>query len=139
MGKNNSVKQDEKSKTNFVSAIDTLHQQRQKRLHTDEITLYLTNLKSGSSIESPRDSDQIIVSSNNGTTIGNTSLMYLGNDRQFMYPRVEIPHEIMHAQGLEHTFEEGEKHVFDPKTTKNYMDYSLEKEYTWKWQWDLLH
>jgi hypothetical protein len=139
VGKKDSVKQDDKSKTDLMLALNTLHKKRQNILQTDEIILYLTNLKSSSSTESPTDSDKTIVSSNNGTTVGNVSLMYLGNDRQFMYPPVEIPHEIMHALGLEHTFKKGEKHVFEPKSTKNYMDYSLDKEYTWKWQWDLLH
>jgi Hemolysin coregulated protein Hcp (TssD) len=136
-GKKDSVKQDDKSKTNLMSAINTLHQQRQKRIQTNEITLYLTNLKSSSTKESPTDSDQTIVSSNNGATIGNVSLMYLGNENKI--PKVEIPHEIMHALGLQHTFKKGEKHVFDLKSTKNYMDYNNPKETTFCWQWQQLH
>jgi Hemolysin coregulated protein Hcp (TssD) len=47
-----------------------------------------------------------------------------------------IAHEIMHAIGLDHTFDNG-KHKFDPKTTRNYMDYSDSKDYTYKWQWEI--
>jgi hypothetical protein len=50
-----------------------------------------------------------------------------------------VAHEIMHALGLEHTFELQNFHILKGGSTKNYMDYSLDKEYTWKWQWDLLH
>ncbi|WP_281322243.1 type VI secretion system tube protein TssD [Flavobacterium aestivum] len=139
VGKNDSVIQDDKNKINLTTALNTLHLLRQKRLQADEITLYLSNLKSGSITQSPTDSNKDLISSNNGATFGNLCLMFLGNDRQYMYPSVEIPHEIMHALGLKHTFDEREKYYFEGEMTKNYMDYSLEKEYTWKWQWDLLH
>jgi hypothetical protein len=139
VGKNDSVKQNEESKTSLTAELSMLHLLRQNRLQTDEITLYLSNLKSGSITESPTDSNETMVSSNNGATISNLSLMFLGNDRQYMYPSVEIPHEIMHALGLKHTFDDREEYYFDKKSTKNYMDYSLDKEYIWKWQWGLLH
>ena len=52
------------------------------------------------------------------------------------------PHELMHALGLEHTFEEKEhpnkEHIFREGSTKNYMDYNNTKETTFKWQWDIL-
>ena len=64
--------------------------------------------------------------------------MFLGNDSQMMKPPVEIPHEIMHALGLKHTFEKG-KYLFEQKSTKNYMDYDNKKESTFFWQWQLLH
>lgn len=55
---------------------------------------------------------------------------------------MEIPHEIMHALGLEHTFPENKlpnkKILFDEGSTKNYMDYNNSKETTFKWQWDIL-
>lgn len=50
-----------------------------------------------------------------------------------------IMHEIMHALGLNHTFSAKAKHTFTAKKTKNYMDYSGSKEFTWKWQWSKLH
>ena len=53
---------------------------------------------------------------------------------------MEIPHEIMHALGLEHTFEEkdhpNKEHIFRKRRTKNYMDYDNTKETTFKWQWE---
>lgn len=139
VGKKDSVKQDNKSKTDLMIALNTLRKQRQNRQQTDEITLYLTNLKSGSSTESSTDGDQTIVSSNNGATVGNLCLMYLGNDSQLMKPPVEIPHEIMHGLGLQHTFKNGEKHIFEISKTKNYMDYNNEKINTFIWQWKSLH
>ena len=52
------------------------------------------------------------------------------------------PHELMHALGLEHTFEEKEhpnkEHIFRKGSTENYMDYDNTKETTFKWQWDIL-
>ena len=52
----------------------------------------------------------------------------------------EIPHELMHALGLDHTFPENKlpnkKILFDEGSTKNYMDYNNKKEVTFKWQWD---
>ena len=55
---------------------------------------------------------------------------------------MKIPHELMHALGLEHTFEEKEhpnkEHIFREGSTKNYMDYNNTKETTFKWQWDIL-
>ncbi|GIM56848.1 hypothetical protein CAPN006_12410 [Capnocytophaga canimorsus] len=54
------------------------------------------------------------------------------------------PHEIMHALGLEHTFAEdtkkdqNKKHIFNKGGTRNYMDYDNNKEYTQKWQWELM-
>ena len=55
---------------------------------------------------------------------------------------MEIPHELMHALGLEHTFEEknhpNKEHIFSKGNTKNYMDYNNTKETTFKWQWDIL-
>ena len=52
---------------------------------------------------------------------------------------MEIPHEVMHGLGLEHTFEEKEhpnkEHIFRKGSTENYMDYNNTKETTFKWQW----
>ena len=50
----------------------------------------------------------------------------------------------MHALGLPHTFIDNDtikpkKHTFKQKATENYMDYSIDKEYLWAWQWQLLH
>ena len=54
---------------------------------------------------------------------------------------MEIPHEVMHGLGLEHTFEEKEhpnkEHIFRKGSTENYMDYNNTKETTFKWQWEL--
>lgn len=49
---------------------------------------------------------------------------------------MEIPHELIHALDLEHTFDSEEVHHFTKGATKNYMDYDNSKEYTFKWQWE---
>jgi len=67
-------------------------------------------------------------------------MMFLANDK--LQTEGEIPHELMHALGLEHTFEEKEhpnkEHIFREGSTKNYMDYNNKKKTTFKWQWDIL-
>ena len=68
-------------------------------------------------------------------------MMFLANKE--IYTDVEIPHELMHALGLPHTFYEdqfvnNQKHLFSKYKTNNYMDYSKEKKTTFKWQWDIL-
>ena len=60
---------------------------------------------------------------------------------------MEIPHELMHALGLEHTFDTKNTHTFKEGSTQNYMDYKAqqkdikdfvkERHYTFKWQWEL--
>ena len=49
---------------------------------------------------------------------------------------MEIPHELMHALGLEHTFDSKSTYTFKEGATQNYMDYNNTKETTSKWQWD---
>lgn len=61
---------------------------------------------------------------------------------------MEIPHELMHALGLEHTFDPKSNFVFTKGDTANYMDYksknktvsayAQEKHNTFKWQWILM-
>ena len=48
---------------------------------------------------------------------------------------MEIPHELMHALDLEHTFDTKNTHTFKEGSTQNYMDYDNTKETTFKWQW----
>jgi len=67
-------------------------------------------------------------------------VMFLANDK--LQTEGEIPHELMHALGLEHTFEEknhpNKEYTFWKDMTNNYMDYNNKKEVTFKWQWDIL-
>ncbi|WP_314199850.1 peptidase [Capnocytophaga sputigena] len=69
-------------------------------------------------------------------------MMFLANKE--IYTDVEIPHELMHALGLAHTFDEegryhrNRKHIFEKAKTDNYMDYDNTKKSTFKWQWDIL-
>ena len=67
-------------------------------------------------------------------------IMFLANTNK--QTEVEIPHELMHALGLEHTFEEKEhpnkELIFSKGSTQNYMDYNNTKKTTFKWQWDIL-
>ena len=69
-------------------------------------------------------------------------VMFLANDITYLQLDGDIPHELMHALGLEHTFEEknhpNKEHIFSKGNTKNYMDYNNTKKTTFKWQWDIL-
>ncbi len=55
-------------------------------------------------------------------------------------------HEILHAMGLQHTFDNNGQYTYKIGETENIMDYSHQPSYgsksritTWKWQWDKLH
>ncbi|KGN74495.1 hypothetical protein HQ47_04365 [Porphyromonas macacae] len=70
--------------------------------------------------------------------------MFLGNKGQ-IDPATEIPHEVMHALGVGHTFlnqrkerQSSQKHLFNKTKTDNYMDYNNSKNTTWKWQWEIM-
>ena len=69
-------------------------------------------------------------------------VMFLANDITYLQLDGDIPHELMHALGLEHTFEEknhpNKEYTFWKDLTNNYMDYNNKKEVTFKWQWDIL-
>lgn len=64
-------------------------------------------------------------------------IMALGNPDLEL--SVDIPHEIMHALGLEHTFSIDSGYKILKGETDNLMDYNNTKEHTYKWQWDKLH
>lgn len=55
-------------------------------------------------------------------------------------------HEILHAMGLYHSFDNDGQYTYKIGETENIMDYSHQAAYgpktrisTWKWQWDKLH
>jgi hypothetical protein len=55
-------------------------------------------------------------------------------------------HELLHAMGLYHTFDNDGQYTYKIGETENIMDYSHQSAYgsknriaTWKWQWDKLH
>ncbi|MEP7279636.1 MAG: hypothetical protein ABI813_13385 [Bacteroidota bacterium] len=55
-------------------------------------------------------------------------------------------HELLHAVGLYHTFDNSGQFTYKIGETENIMDYSHQSTYgsknriaTWKWQWDALH
>ena len=74
------------------------------------------------------------------------SVLFLHNSNKF--PNFDIPHEILHGLGLEHTFDSKSIYTFTQGATQNYMDYkdpqksnidfAREKHYTFKWQWELV-
>ena len=73
------------------------------------------------------------------------SMLFLGNRNKFL--DFDIPHEVLHGLGLEHTFDSKSTYTFKEGATQNYMDYkdpqksditfANEKHYTFKWQWEL--
>jgi hypothetical protein len=73
-------------------------------------------------------------------------IAYLVLDPDGKIATENIIHEVMHALGLRHTFNEGKvdktkraKHQFKDHKTENYMDYENNKRHTYKWQWEKLH
>ena len=50
-------------------------------------------------------------------------------------------HELLHAMGIEHTFDNNSKFTFEQNTTDNIMDYShqvgIDRISTFKWQWQI--
>ena len=96
----------------------------------NEIILFLTNFQCTGD-----KSAKEVPDSYNGFTYGKSVIMmFLANKNVF--PNVEIPHEVMHALDLEHTFDSKEVYHFTKGATKNYMDYDNKKKYTFKWQWE---
>lgn len=136
-GSKDNITQERDLKLEFLLYLHNLHLKRQKVTQTNEVYLYLSNLKSETITESATSSDSEDTASGNGATFNNYSIMFLGNTNK--KPNVEIPHEIMHALDLEHTFNPNNKHIFEIGKTKNYMDYDNTKESLWTWQWQLLH
>jgi hypothetical protein len=50
-----------------------------------------------------------------------------------------IPHELYHAIGLYHTFDNNAPFVAEIYHTNNVMDYNQSGPVSWKYQWDLIH
>jgi len=55
-----------------------------------------------------------------------------------------LAHEILHACGLVHPFDEQSKHRFQKHMTDNIMDYTKDtnepfKTLTWAWQWKIVN
>lgn len=48
-----------------------------------------------------------------------------------------LVHELLHASGLYHTFDNDSLFTF-PKVTENIMDYTNPRYATFKWQWDII-
>jgi hypothetical protein len=133
VGSKDMAKSAEKERGDLMNEMNTLHKMRNKDRQTpNEVTLLLTNLKCNIPVV---DSDE--GGSNNGITYPGLSLMFFGNTNKF--PIQEIPHEIMHAIGLDHTFKLGNKHTYTEKSTPNYMDYEGVQNRTFYWQWQEIY
>ncbi|WP_158447846.1 type VI secretion system tube protein TssD [Aquimarina longa] len=125
-------------KINLLIQFNRLSLSETRRGTFNEITLYLTYLRS---VYPDGYSNGISL------TGRGISAMFLKN--KLLQTSVEIPHEIMHAIGLEHTFttkdangeviNEGQAHTFKKGMTTNYMDYNNDKEHTQLYQWKKLH
>ncbi|WP_271783476.1 type VI secretion system tube protein TssD [Aquimarina algiphila] len=137
----------EKDKNNFVQNLHGLKNymdaKQSKNKGFDEVYVYFTNLKCGIF-------GGETVSYNNGVSFTGqgVSLMFLKNLEN--QPSVEVPHEVMHALGLPHTFQKkdsknnvvinpSQKHTFTMGSTDNYMDYKNTKKHTFKHQWEKLY
>ena len=101
------------------------------------VTLYLVNRKCLVTGDLGEDGGQYKVVA--GFSPTGTGVAYGILDGEGDLQHTAIMHEIMHGLGLRHTFSTLATHTFKNKKTKNYMDYSPSKKYTWKWQWTKLH
>ncbi len=132
------IKSTKFDKTQFLIKLYQITQINNNITNMDTIILILTNLKC------TYTDDAGAPHSTNGITLTDNgiSAMIFGNKQTS--PSIEIPHELMHALGLQHTFnKEGEaagefKHLLYKGTTDNYMDYTDNSKKTYKWQWDKL-
>jgi hypothetical protein len=138
-GTTDQAKSSEEERKALMGQLDALHKMRNDgRAGLTEVTLLLTNLKCQIPVADSEDTG-----SNNGITIKNVSLMFFGNRDKF--PEKEIPHEIMHGIGLQHTFKEkndtpaSKKHTYQKKGTPNVMDYEGDQNRTYYWQWQEIY
>ncbi|WP_259343376.1 hypothetical protein [Capnocytophaga canis] len=122
---------------NKVALLANLLTLQKRGVYTpDTIFLFTTYLKCR------KEKEDGMIDNNNGFNIQEGIIMFLKNEDK--NPAVDIPHEIMHALGLPHTFKENsqkdskKKHIFNQRSTKNYMDYQNPKKHTQKWQWELM-
>ena len=104
-------------------------------IEEDTVYLFLTYLQcKGDTID---EGDERV----NGTTRKEekSCLIFTKNKDADDHFDIDIPHEVMHALGLEHTFDKAAQHVFSMGGTDNYMDYKNTAKHTFVWQWRLLH
>lgn len=107
-----------------------------KEIKNDDIVIYFWGLKS----------------------IGNTGISFIKSKRCFIFRNENfvdglpnrsrygdtVVHEALHSIGLDHTFWENDppnkyrKYYFQIISTCNTMDYSTERNFLYKWQWDLI-
>lgn len=111
----------------------------------DLITVYFINRKS---ISTGDINPNGMFKMSGGISPTGTGVAYKTLEENNRIDAGNIMHEIMHAIALPHTFPEVDKegnslnsnktHMFEKDSTKNYMDYKINKQYTWKWQWEKL-
>ena len=51
------------------------------------------------------------------------------------YRTEDVPYELLHTLGLEHSFEDSEDYTFRKLFTNNIMDYSSKRNHLWHRQW----
>lgn len=52
--------------------------------------------------------------------------------------KATVTHELLHAMGLLHSFDDSADYGYKKETTQNIMDYSITRKNTWLWQWKQL-
>lgn len=121
------------NRTNYQKLLDMLIS---KEIKNDDIVIYFWGL---------------IKPNSNGDTIPNSRRCFIFRNENF---KDKLPnrskygdtvvHEALHSIGIDHTFWENDppnkyrKYYFQKISTCNTMDYSTERNYLYKWQWDLI-
>lgn len=131
--KNGSIIRNSPNRTNYQKLLDMLIS---KEIKNDDIVIYFWGL---------------IKPNSNGDTIPNSRRCFIFRNENF---KDKLPnrskygdtvvHEALHSIGIDHTFWENDppnkyrKYYFQKISTCNTMDYSTERNYLYKWQWDLI-
>lgn len=121
----------------FIELLKSVYAlQHNATLENDTIYLFLTYLKCETPNSSTGKPDEV-----QGFTYSeqNSCIMFTKNSQAKATFYKDMPHEVMHALDLEHTFESVAQHTFDDTKTDNYMDYNNTAKHTFVWQWRLLH
>ena len=120
-------------KQTFVAYI-----QRENKASEKALSIYFINMRCVKPSEVEKSQNGEGFSLTGGFSPTGTGVAYGVLDSGDIIKDENIIHELLHAVGLQHTFETESKHQFKFSETKDYMDYNNSKEVTYCWQWQIV-
>jgi hypothetical protein len=129
---NGYIKNNNTARDKYINYLDSLIADEIKQ---GDIVLYFWGL------EKPGVNGDTLLSSKRCFIYKNKSL---NESYIYRYSLGTVAHEAFHSLGIEHTFYESDsnpqygKYFFQKQTTGNIMDYAMERNFLYKWQWDLI-